>query len=47
MYLIPAYALALGATLLGESLHGYHAVAMALVLGGVALGTLRPRPLST
>lgn len=41
MYLIPAYALALGATLLGESLHAYHAVAMVLVLGGVALGTLR------
>lgn len=55
MYLIPAYALALGAALLGESLHAYHAVAMALVLGGVALGTvrwpaparLRARPLST
>ena len=41
MYLVPAYALVLGATLLGESLHAYHAVAMALVLGGVALGTLR------
>lgn len=41
MYLIPAYALALGATLLGESLHAYHVVAMALVLGGVALGTLQ------
>jgi drug/metabolite transporter (DMT)-like permease len=41
MYLVPAYALALGAALLGESLHAYHAVAMALVLGGVALGTLR------
>lgn len=41
MYLVPAYALALGALLLGESLHPYHAVAMALVLGGVACGTLR------
>ncbi|MDJ0389881.1 DMT family transporter [Roseomonas sp. E05] len=41
MYLVPAYALVLGAALLGESLHPYHAVAMALVLGGVALGTLR------
>ncbi|WBV41897.1 DMT family transporter [Pseudoroseomonas cervicalis] len=41
MYLVPAYALGLGATLLGESLHPYHAVAMALVLGGVAIGTLR------
>ena len=41
MYLVPAYALALGAALLGESLHPYHAVAMALVLGGVAIGTVR------
>nr|WP_277819162.1 EamA family transporter [Pseudoroseomonas vastitatis] len=42
MYLVPGYALALGATLLGESLHAYHALAMALVLGGVALGTIGP-----
>jgi drug/metabolite transporter (DMT)-like permease len=42
MYLVPAYALGLGAWLLGEALHPYHAVAMALVLGGVALGTLQP-----
>ncbi|MCQ4163002.1 DMT family transporter [Roseomonas sp. GC11] len=42
MYLVPAYALALGALLLGESLHPYHLVAMTLVLGGVAFGTLRP-----
>ena len=45
MYLVPAYALGLGALLLGESLQAYHAVSMALVLGGVALGTLqRPAP---
>ena len=42
MYLVPAYALGLGALLLGETLHAYHAVAVALVLGGVAIGTLRP-----
>jgi drug/metabolite transporter (DMT)-like permease len=42
MYLVPAYALGLGALLLGETLHAYHAVAVALVLGGVTLGTLQP-----
>jgi drug/metabolite transporter (DMT)-like permease len=41
MYLVPAYALLLGALLLGEAVHPYHAVAMSLVLGGVAIGTLR------
>jgi drug/metabolite transporter (DMT)-like permease len=44
MYLVPAYALGLGALLLGETLHAYHPVAMALVLGGVTLGTLQPAP---
>jgi drug/metabolite transporter (DMT)-like permease len=42
MYLVPAYALGLGALLLGETLHPYHAVSMGLVLGGVAMGTLAP-----
>jgi len=42
MYLVPAYALGLGALLLGEQLQPYHAVSMALVLGGVALGTMSP-----
>jgi drug/metabolite transporter (DMT)-like permease len=42
MYLVPAYALGHGAWLLGEALHPYHAVAMALVLGGVAMGTFGP-----
>lgn len=42
MYLVPAYALGLGALLLGERLQAYHAVSMALVLGGVAIGTLSP-----
>jgi drug/metabolite transporter (DMT)-like permease len=46
MYLVPAYALGLGSLLLGETLHPYHAVSMALVLAGVAIGTLQwaPRP---
>lgn len=43
MYLVPGYALLLGALLLGEALQPYHALAMALVLGGVALGTLTGR----
>lgn len=42
MYLVPAYALGLGALLLGETLHAYHAVAAALVVGGVAMGSLQP-----
>ncbi|EHL97231.1 putative membrane protein [Acetobacteraceae bacterium AT-5844] len=43
MYLVPAYALGLGALLLGEALHPYHAVSMALVLSGVAIGTFQPK----
>jgi drug/metabolite transporter (DMT)-like permease len=43
MYLVPAYALGLGSLLLGETLQPYHAVSMALVLSGVALGTFQPR----
>ncbi|MCG7362027.1 DMT family transporter [Roseomonas sp. ACRSG] len=42
MYLVPAYALGLGALLLGETLHAYHAVAVALVLGGVTMGSFQP-----
>lgn len=42
MYLVPAYALGLGALLLGETLHTYHAVAVALVLGGVTMGSIQP-----
>ncbi|MBK1663839.1 EamA family transporter [Rhodospirillum rubrum] len=37
MYLIPLYALALGAMVLGEALGRYHLAAAALVIGGVAL----------
>ncbi len=43
MYLVPAYALGLGALLLGEALHPYHAVSMMLVLSGVAIGTFQPK----
>ena len=37
MYLIPVYAVLLGALLLGEALHPYHAMGLTLILGGVAL----------
>lgn len=40
MYLVPVYALTLGALVLGETLAPYHGVAVALVLGGVAGATL-------
>lgn len=42
MYLVPAYALGLGALLLDEALHAYHLVSIAMVLGGVAIGTVQP-----
>ena len=37
MYGVPVYAVLLAATLLGETLHPYHAAGLALILGGVAL----------
>lgn len=37
MYLVPVYAVLLGALLLGETLHPYHAAGLALILGGVTL----------
>jgi drug/metabolite transporter (DMT)-like permease len=43
-YLSPVFAAALGVTLLDESFHGYHAIGLVLVLGGIALanrGTVR------
>jgi drug/metabolite transporter (DMT)-like permease len=42
MYLVPVYALALGALFLNEGLRPYHFVAVALVLGGVGTATLKP-----
>lgn len=37
MYLVPVYAVLLGALLLGETLHPYHATGLTLILGGVSL----------
>ena len=42
MYLVPVYALALGALFLNEGLRPYHFVAVALILGGVGTATLKP-----
>ncbi len=39
MYLVPVYAVLLAAMLLGEALHRYHAVGLALILGGVSLSS--------
>jgi drug/metabolite transporter (DMT)-like permease len=39
MYLLPIYGVALAAMFLGEELHAYHAVGLALVLGGIVLAT--------
>lgn len=41
MYLVPVYALGLGALVLGEELRLYHAVAVALILGGVVVATCK------
>ncbi len=48
MYLLPPYGVALAVMMLGETLHGFHAVGIALVMGGIMLATapvglLRPR----
>jgi drug/metabolite transporter (DMT)-like permease len=42
MYLIPVYNVGLAWALLGESLHAYHFVGMAMVLPGIYLATRRP-----
>jgi drug/metabolite transporter (DMT)-like permease len=42
MYLVPVYALAMGALFLNEGLLPYHFVAIALILGGVGTATLKP-----
>jgi drug/metabolite transporter (DMT)-like permease len=42
MYLVPVYTAGLGALLLGEQLHPFHALGLVLILGGVWLGTRRP-----
>lgn len=39
LYLLPAYGAALAVTTLGEKLYAYHAIGLALVLGGIALAT--------
>ncbi|MFK8251204.1 DMT family transporter [Ancylobacter terrae] len=38
-YLLPVYGVALAVIVLGEELHGYHAIGLVLVLGGVMLAT--------
>ena len=43
MYLVPVYGVLLGALLLGEALHPYHAAGLALILGGVTLAALAAR----
>jgi LPXTG-motif cell wall-anchored protein len=42
-YLVPGAALAYGAVFLGESLRATALIGLALILGGVALGTRRRR----
>ncbi len=39
LYLLPVYGAALAVLTLGESLYAYHAIGLALVLGGIALAT--------
>ena len=39
LYLLPAYGAALTVLTLGEKLYAYHAIGLALVLGGIALAT--------
>jgi drug/metabolite transporter (DMT)-like permease len=39
LYLLPVYGVALAAATLGEQLYAYHAIGLALVLGGIALVT--------
>jgi len=39
LYLLPVYGAALAVLTLGETLYAYHAVGLALVLGGIALAT--------
>jgi len=39
LYLLPAYGATLAVMTLGETLYAYHAIGMALVLGGIALAT--------
>lgn len=39
LYLLPAYGVALAVFTLGEKLYAYHAIGLALVLGGIALAT--------
>lgn len=39
MYLLPPYGVFLAVTFLGETFHAFHAVGIALVMGGIALAT--------
>ncbi|HRF09274.1 MAG TPA: DMT family transporter [Xanthobacteraceae bacterium] len=39
LYLLPVYGVALAVSTLGEQLYAYHAIGLALVLGGIALAT--------
>ncbi len=39
LYLLPVYGVALAVAMLGEQLYAYHAIGLALVLGGIALAT--------
>jgi len=43
MYLVPVFGIALAAIFLGERLHGYHAVGIALILAGVWLASRQRR----
>ena len=44
MYLGPIYNAALAWLLLGERIEAYHFAGTALILGGIALATVAPRP---
>ena len=43
MNLVPIFGTLLSIVLLGEAFHAYHAVAMAMVLGGIAMAELGGR----
>src|SRR5690606_4218215 len=42
--MMPLFGALLSALLLGEKLHGYHLAGMALILAGIVVGVLAPRP---
>lgn len=49
LYLLPVYGVALAVLTLGEELYAYHAIGLALVLGGIVLATepFKKRPATT